>query len=149
MEPSQRRSLLSLKVSNDEVIIPAGKDSAGDPTPDNEGYLVVVNTDPAKTDLAVGVDVTAVRSEPRGVKTLYYTDSDLDIPNSGNFLLVLRNHEGKGKIEDADVSNDHEKIVDLVSGNGINLTSTVGKYDTAAWPLHAHPALRWWRHHGE
>ena len=138
--------LVEFKGRNDEVIIPAGTDANGDPTPDNEGYLVVANTDPAKTDLAVGVDVAAVRSEPRGVQTLYYVDDALDIPNSGNFLLILRNHEGKDKIEDTDLNNDHEKIVDLVSGNGIDLSSEgalgIGsKYDTKAWPLHAHPAL--------
>ena len=56
--------LVEFEGRNDEVIIPAGKDSAGDPDPRiTKGILVIVNTDPAKTDLAVGVDVAAVRSE--------------------------------------------------------------------------------------
>ena len=102
--------------ADDDIVIPGG------------GYLVIVNTDPADTSLAVGQNVADPNSSKQGVDTLYYVDADLNLPDTGKFFLILRTEAKAGS---------HEKIVDVAAGNGgyFGLVDDDPNYNTDAWPL--------------
>ena len=90
-------------------------------------YLVVYNRDPGATVLAGGVnieDVAAGTQVNKGASHLYVVRSELVLPDTGKFLLILRNGNDKVKT--------HEKIVDY-AGNGFY--SSTDKNDTDVWPL--------------
>ncbi len=107
----------------------------------SKGYLLVVNTDPASTGLAAGRNISEKNPKARGVDTVYYVDSALDIPKE-KFLLVLRNEDRSGDNK----TNAHEKIIDI-AGNydkaTFMLDGAIGtkSYKTDVWPLESHPAF--------
>ena len=100
--------------SDDDITIPGG------------GYLIVVNTDPAATSLAVGENAVDSNTAKQGVDTLYYVDADLDIP--AKFTLILRTEEK---------ASSHEKIADIAVGGGgyFGLVDDDPLYNTDVWPL--------------
>ena len=121
-------------------------DANGDPAetqlvsfPDNDdtklpanGILLISNSDPAGSDndLAAGTQVNKAADDQvkRGVESLYYIDSALDLPNDNSkYLLILRN------------ANDKE-------GASTNIIDVGGTYfgskndatiNTEVWPLQA------------
>ena len=109
-------AIVTFADADEDIVIPGG------------GYLVIVNTDPADTHLAVGQNVADPNSSKQGVDTLYYVDADLDLPDTGKFFLILRTEVKAGS---------HEKIVDVAAGNGgyFGLVDDDPNYNTDAWPL--------------
>ena len=96
----EEKVLVEFKGRNGDLDIPAGVDINGNPT--DEGYLVVVNADPAKTGLAVGegrcgypLDSPEV-SRPCIIRILAYRFPKKDV------ILILRDKDGKAKITDGD-----------------------------------------------
>ncbi len=109
-------AIVTFADADEDIVIPGG------------GYLVIVNTDPADTSLAVGQNVADPNSSKQGVDTLYYVDADLELPDTGKFFLILRTEVKAGS---------HEKIVDVAAGNGgyFGLVDDDPNYNTDAWPL--------------
>ena len=92
------------------------------------GYLVIYNRDPEDTILADGIDIADPLNErvQKGQQHMYFVDSDLNLNNSGKFLLVLRNGNDK---------TNHEKIVDI-AGNGFFAVTDKTRVDqTDVFPL--------------
>ena len=91
-----------------------------------EGYLLVVNKDPADTSLAVGQNIADPNTSPQGVDTLFYVDAELKIPKT-KALLMLRSGTDKNKT--------HEKIVDVAAINGGFFSKSDKDFNTEVWPL--------------
>ena len=110
------KAIVTFADADEDIVIPGG------------GYLVIVNTDPANTNLAVGQNVADPNSSKQGVDTLYYVDADLDMPDTGKFFLILRTEVKAGS---------HEKIADVAAGNNgyFGLVDDDPNYNTDAWPL--------------
>ena len=92
------------------------------------GYLVIYNRDPADTILADGINIADPLNErvQKGAQHMYFVDTDLNLNNSGKFLLVLRNGNDK---------TNHEKVVDI-AGNGFFKVEAVDRVDhTDVFPL--------------
>ena len=92
------------------------------------GYLLIVNRDPKETILAGGINITEGWSTrlKKGATHEYYIDSRLNLPNDGNFMIVLRS---------GDKTNSHEQFVDF-AGNGMYPNT-----GTEMWPLRGWAAL--------
>ncbi len=92
------------------------------------GFLVIYNRDPEDTILADGIDISDPANEKvqKGAQHLYFVDPDLNLNDTGKFLLVLRN--GNDKF-------NHEKIVDI-AGNGFFAVTDKTRVDqTDVFPL--------------
>ena len=113
IENSTTETVLFEFKSDEDINIPGG------------GYLVVVNTDPSGTSLAVGQNVDDARASKQGVDTFYYVNEGLVIPKVG--LLLLRSGTDKNKT--------HEKIVDVAAiGDGYSELRNKD-YNTDVFPL--------------
>ena len=101
--------------SEHDIMVPGG------------GYLLVVNSDPAGTPLAVGQNVDEPDTSPQGAKTTYYVNEKLDLPEKA--LLILRSGTDKyGKAE---------KLVDVAAIGGGYHALIDKDYNTDVWPLKA------------
>ena len=121
-QPKKERTLVNF---------PKYKLSAGE-------YFVVYNRHPGDTILAGGVNVVDVENGEqinKGASHAYFVSSDLNLPNTGKFLLVLRSAN--------DQDNEPDAIKDF-AGNGfftlIEATKAGGfdgdhRYDTRAFPM--------------
>ncbi|MDE0554812.1 MAG: lamin tail domain-containing protein, partial [Candidatus Poribacteria bacterium] len=95
-------------------------------------YLVIYNRDPGDTILAGGVNVEKVAAREhveKGASHKYVVSSDLNLPNSGKFLIILRTGTDKNK--------SHEKVKDIAGNGFINKgveTPTLNN-KTNVWPL--------------
>ena len=93
-------------------------------------YLVVYNRDPADTILAGGVNVGELDTHvEKGATHKYVVSSDLNLPNTGKFLIILRTGTDKNKT--------HEKVKDI-AGNGFTDKGTENEFfnnKTNVWPL--------------
>ena len=100
----------------DAITIPAG------------GYLLLVNTDPAETDLLPGTNVTNEDSLPRVNNSYYVGGEKLNLPDTAGYTLILRTELKAGS---------HEKIADIAVGNGgyFGLLDNDPVYNTDVWPL--------------
>ena len=88
------------------------------------GTLLIVGEDPSRTHLARGFNAAEEvgRNElRRGAQNIYFVAPDLHLPDSGNFLLVLKS---------GDLATLHEQFVDF-AGNGFFIEEGV----TNMWPL--------------
>ena len=86
---------------SDGVVLPKSEIPA-------QGYLLIVSTDPLETILAGGVPAGVREADVfyRGLKHLYHTDANLQMPNDKKFMIVLRNGN--------DANKSPEKIEDVV-----------------------------------
>ncbi len=104
--------------------------------PDNDnvklaagGILLISNSDPTASgnDLAAGVAINKAAADrvKRGVQSMYYIDSNLVLPNSGKYNLILRS------------ANDKEgKSTHIVDHGGTYFAEKKdGSFDTEVWPL--------------
>lgn len=101
--------------SNQDVTIPA------------KGYLLVLNTDPSRTNIAESADVNdsdgSEKGNRGGSSVRYYQNSGLNIPDD-KFMLVLRTEPKLGS---------HEKIADIAGNQFVDNTASA----TEVWPLRA------------
>ncbi len=94
-----------------------------------DGILLISNSDPTASgnDLAAGVAINKAAADrvKRGVQSMYYIDSNLVLPNSGKYNLILRN------------ANDKEgKSTNVVDHGGTYFAEKKdGSFDTEVWPL--------------
>ncbi len=94
-----------------------------------DGILLISNSDPTGSgnDLAAGVAINKAAADrvQRGVQSLYYVDSNLVLPNSGKYNLILRS------------ANDKEgKSTHIVDHGGTYFAEKKeGSFDTEVWPL--------------
>ncbi len=93
------------------------------------GILLISNSDPTGSgnDLAAGVQINKAAADrvQRGVTSLYYVDSNLVLPNSGKYNLILRS------------ANDKEgKPTHIVDHGGTYFAEKDDRtLDTEVWPL--------------
>ncbi len=96
------------------------------------GYLVVYNRDPGKSvTLAGGVnlqDVIDGKHVNKGASHMYVVASDLDLPNTGKFLILLRTRNHNDDV------GKPTNIKDYV-GNGFFQRIEPNKFDTDVWPF--------------
>ncbi len=107
-------------------------------------YLLIVNRDPEQTILAGGVNLNDEtnldvanrrdsRDTNRGAQHPYFVDTRLDLPSSGNYLLVLRSNANNATQSDNAGGNNnyHENFVDFAGTAFI----TFAEQDTGMYPL--------------
>ena len=94
------------------------------------GLLLLTNSDPKKTLLAAGDDITDT-GKNGGLKHLYLVNAGLSLPDDGQFLLILRKAKEKLGLDEA--------FVDVAGGGGSGTDAFIreqtGLYDTHVWPL--------------
>ena len=104
-----------------------------------EKILLITKTDPVRDDshpLRGGYNIRTAfdqqDNEGRDKSIRYYvaTDWNIDLPDSGEFVLILRNGADK---------TNHEKIVDI-AGFHTNLKVDRGDFFSNLWPLRGYPA---------
>ena len=90
-----------------------------------KGVILLVNSDPKNTDLAAGrnINIAEADQDLTGVKTLYYVDGNLKLPDDGKFNLILRTEIDKLKAA--------THLMDVVGGLVVADASKV----TSQWPL--------------
>ena len=102
------------------------------------GVLLIVATPPEESRLARGIEfgVDARKIERAGLGHLYHvaddSDDELALPDSGEYLLILRS--------ESDKRATHEAIID-VAGNYFE-DKDADTYRTKVWPLHGTLAPR-------
>ena len=96
------------------------------------GYLVVYNRDPGKSvKLAGGVnlkDVIDGTHVNKGASHMYVVASGLDLPNTGQFLILLRTRNHNDDV------GKPTNIKDYI-GNGFFQRIEANKFDTDVWPF--------------
>ncbi len=110
--------------------------------PDREipanGILLLVSLDPGSTPLAAGIDFESADTEGFGARHLYLVADDLELPNDGRFLLILRDddrHTGTLRAL-VDVAGNHfanPSSVPLDAGSTWTRDDARDGYEKNAW----------------
>ena len=86
--------------------------------------LLLLNKTPRRTPFADGINIAERKSRPKGAQHLYFVDTGLLLPNTGKFVLLLRNQSDK---------NGQDAAIEDYAGNGFFL-DTSPKFSTGFWP---------------
>ena len=88
------------------------------------GILLLLNKPPQQSPIADGINIAEKKPRPKGAKQLYFVDTQLVFPNTGKFVLLLR--------DKSDQNAEDEAIQDY-AGNGFFM-DTSPKFSTGFWP---------------
>ena len=86
--------------------------------------LLLLNKSPRLPPFADGINIAERKPRPKGAKHLYFVDTQLVLPNTGKFVLLLRNKSDK---------NGQDAAIEDYAGNGFFL-DTSPKFSTGFWP---------------
>ena len=90
------------------------------------GTLLIVGEDPARTHLARGFNASEEvgRNElRRGAQHIYFVAPDLHLPDTGEFLLVLKSGD----------KNNHEQFVDFAGNGFFTVPGQTNMYPLRGW----------------
>ena len=96
---------------------------------DKDEILLLLNKAPRLTPFADGVNIVERKPRPKGAKHLYFVDAQLLLPNTGKFVILLRNESDK---------NGQDAAIEDYAGNGFFL-DTSPKFSTGFWPRIGQP----------
>ena len=86
--------------------------------------LLLLNKSPQMTPFADGINIAEGKPRPKGAKHLYFVDTQLVLPNTGKFVILLRKESDK---------NGQDAAIEDYAGNGFFL-DTSPKFSTGFWP---------------
>ena len=88
------------------------------------GILLLLNKAPQVSPIADGINIAEKRPRPKGAKHLYFVDTELVLPNTGKFVLLLRDESDK---------NGRDEAIEDYAGNGF-FVDTSPEFSTGFWP---------------
>ncbi|MDE0427567.1 MAG: lamin tail domain-containing protein [Candidatus Poribacteria bacterium] len=100
---------------------------------DSGEILLLVNEDPWVTPLAAGANAANMDEQQRAGAMAYVVDSRLNLPNTGKFMLLLRNNPNKnGKDENIQDYAGNGFFEDFSANVSTQFWPRVGQYKSAA-----------------